>query len=73
MVEMLVVLKTSDKALSTIRELLGKISGLYRHTQPLFCALHGRVEGGGKQVNCNCQGSRLLLLSAKGGQEAIRT
>lgn len=52
MVELLVVLKTFDKDLFTIRETSGKILGLCRHTLPLFCDRLGRIESGGNQVNC---------------------
>lgn len=64
-VQLLVVLQTSDRDLFTIREPLGRIPGLYRHTQPLFCDWH-RMDRGGKQVNCNWQGCRPLLRSMSG-------
>ena len=50
--ELPVVLKTSDQNC-----LLDNVSAFYRQTKPWFCDLFG-----GKQVNCNCQGSHLLLL-----------
>ena len=55
--ELTVLFKTPDKNC-----LLGQVSAIYRQTQPWFCDLFWRLKGGQKQVNCNYQGSRPVLL-----------